>query len=40
MIRDIKDGMKEKDFLHKHKVCKKTYYNYKNKIYEYKRQSN
>ena len=32
MIKDIKEGMKEKDFLHKHKVCKKTYYNYKNKI--------
>ena len=40
MIRDIKDGMKEKDFLHKHKVCKKTYYNYKNKRCEYERQSN
>ena len=32
MIKDIKEGMKEKDFLHNHKVCKKTYYNYKNKI--------
>ena len=32
MVKDIKEGMKEKDFLHKYKVCKKTYYNYKNKI--------
>ena len=32
MIKDIKEGMKEKDFLHKHKEYKKTYYNYKNKI--------
>ena len=31
-VKYIKEGMKEKDFLHKHKVCKKTYYNYKNKI--------
>lgn len=34
MIEDIKNDMREKDFCIKYKVCRKTYNNYKHKIFD------
>lgn len=33
MFNDIKNGMREKDFIIKYSVCRKTYQNYKTQIY-------
>lgn len=34
MIEDINNKMRAKDFCQKYSVCRKTYHNYKNKVYE------
>ena len=34
MVEDIKNGMREKDFVLKYSVCRKTYQNYKSQIYK------
>lgn len=34
MIEDIKNGIREKDFIKKYSVCRKTYFNYKKIIYD------
>lgn len=31
---DIKNGMREKDFCQKYNVCRKTYNNYKHKVFD------